>query len=70
MKFPRNGIDDWIVASVPAPENKDWGYYQGWTPCIEWCKDRVTATNWRFVGEGVFEFRRADDYMMFLLKWA
>ena len=70
MKLPRNPINGWLVASVPAPEDIDYGYNQGWTPCMNWCEVNVKEQNWRFVGEGVFEFRRADDHMMFTLKWA
>ena len=78
MKLPRNRANGWIVASVPAPE----GGKRGWMPCMAWCQERLdgelldvnSATsfgkNWRYVGEGVFEFRRADDHMMFLLRWA
>ena len=79
MKLPRNPINGWIVASVPAPINDRVSkhIYQGWRPCIEWCAETFgemrspdSPSRWRFIGEGVFEFRRADDHMMFLLRWA
>ena len=76
MKLPRNELNGWIVASVPSPGPNSIGtgiantYYQGWTPCITWCAEQIKDGNWRFVGEGVFEFRRADDHMMFVLRWA
>ena len=66
MKLPRNPINGWIVASVRSP----WELGVGWTPCVKWCDKNVTESNWRYVGEGVFEFRRADDHMMFLLRWS
>lgn len=67
MKLPRNPINGWIVASVPAPNPVP--RYQGWSTCVKWCDKNFNESNWRYVGEGVFEFRRADDHMMFLLKW-
>ena len=68
MKLPRNPFDGWIVASVPAPNPT--GRYQGWSPCIKWCDKNFDESNWRYVGEGVFEFRNEADHMMFLLRWA
>ena len=73
MKLPRNELNGWIVASVPAPGPKLGGVlqaYQGWTPCMRWCAEHFEQHNWRYVSEGVFEFRRADDHVMFLLAWA
>ena len=73
MKLPRNSFNGWIVASImpPIDETINGKYrYQGWSPCINWCKHNFKESNWRFVGEGVFEFRRSNDYMMFLLRWA
>ena len=68
QKLPRNPINGWIVASVPSPyENSK---YQGWTPCRRWCERNCKDENWRFVGEGVFEFRRANDHLMFVLRWS
>ena len=68
MKLPRNPFDGWIVASVPAPNPT--GRYQGWSPCVNWCEVNVKEPNWRFIGEGTFEFRREDDHMMFVLRWS
>lgn len=54
------------VASVSCPSPS-----QGWTPCLEWCQQQWGDSDcWRFVGEGVFEFRREEDFMLFLLKWS
>jgi hypothetical protein len=66
VKLPRNPINGWIVASVPQPER----YNAGWFPPIKWCEERFKEQNWRYVSEGVFEFRRHDDHLMFLLRWA
>ena len=75
----RNAFNGWYVASVAAPVVDRIGkhVYQGWRPCIEWCKtqfgDRVgdrAIDGWLFVGEGVFEFRDEQDYAMFLLRWS
>jgi len=72
-------IDNWYVASVQAPEvrfNPINGHrYQGWTPCIEWCEKtygEISMDNfvWRFIGEGVFEFKHEKDRTFFLLRWA
>lgn len=50
----------------PSPERN-----QGWSPCIRWCEQMFgrMGPRWRFVGEGVFEFRQRKDHMLFLLKW-
>jgi hypothetical protein len=77
----KNELLEWYVASVmpPVVENINGKYqYQGWRPCMEWCikifgggiGDTAYGPGWRFVGEGVFEFREEQDYIMFLLKWA
>lgn len=68
MKLPRNPINGWIVASVPSPHTN--GRYQGWAPCMKWCANQFEQHNWRYASEGVFEFRRAEDHMMFTLRWA
>ena len=65
---PRNPLNGWFVASVPSPHTN--GRFQGWSPCSKWCEKNIAPTNWRYVGEGVFEFRRADNHLMFTLRWA
>jgi len=72
----KNELSGWYVASVPAPINDKISkhVYQGWTPCIEWCEiiyGQMSMDNyvWRFIGDGVFEFKRAEDRTMFLLRW-
>jgi len=69
MKLPRNPINSWIIASVPQPAHKEYEHW-GWLPAMEWCRGRFKEQNWRYVSEGVFEFRRVDDYMMFVLRWS
>lgn len=79
-----NTLTNWHVASVQAPKmhfNPINGHrYQGWRrwrPCIEWCVKTfdggIGATaygpGWRFVGEGVFEFKHEQDLVLFLLRW-
>lgn len=72
----KNELSGWCVASImpPVDETINGKYrYQGWTPCIEWCKEQFgnsAMDGWRFVGEGVFEFREEQDYVLFLLRWA
>jgi len=48
-----------------------------WRPCIEWCETQFGTMTWpgpravwRYVGEGVFEFERAEDRLLFLLRWS
>jgi hypothetical protein len=70
---------DWHVASIMPPVEDVIGKYkyQGWRPCMEWCATTfdggIGATawgsGWRYVGEGVFEFKRAEDRLLFLLRW-
>ena len=77
MLPPRNPPNGWFVASVPAPRVSG---YQGWAPCMEWCQEqfdgegvdaaRLYGKNWRYVALGVFEFRRADNHLMFVLRWS
>jgi len=72
----KNPLTEWYVASImpPVDETINGKYrYQGWTPCIEWCKEQFgnsAMDGWRFVGEGVFEFRGEQDYVLFLLRWS
>ena len=64
--------DKWWVASVPPPQEKgdDLRIYKGWQPCIDWCVDEFgLSLQWRFQGEGVFEFKNQQDCVWFLLKW-
>jgi hypothetical protein len=63
MKLPRNPVNGWVVASVQSPE------LNSWLLCCNWCRSNFKHANWRYVGAGVFEFRRVDDYMMFMLRW-
>jgi hypothetical protein len=72
-----NDINGWYVASVQAPGPRLGGVleaYRGWTPCIEWCESTfgewaMDHYTWRFVGEGVFEFKYAQDRTAFMLRW-
>ena len=70
----KNKLNNWHVASVMPPvDHRVSPTYQGWRPCIEWCEqtfgDRA-IDGWRFVSEGVFEFREEQDLALFLLRWA
>jgi hypothetical protein len=72
----KNNLNGWYVASVMSPNTTvppRGEVYQGWRPCIEWCTktfgDRA-IDGWRFIGEGVFEFREESDLALFLLRWA
>lgn len=67
-----------FIASVPAPQSPD-GVYQGWTPCMDWCRKTfgsapttniLQGNNWRYISEGVFEFEDELEYTAFLLKWS
>ena len=75
----------WHIASVQAPPNvagpdhRGWKVsYAGWNPCMAWCVETfgggIGATawgpGWRYVGEGVFEFKNESDRLMFLLRWS
>jgi hypothetical protein len=73
--------DGWYVASIMPPVDMAFNgkyRYQGWMPCIRWCVetfgggigDSAWGPGWRFVGEGVFEFRDEKDKTWFLLRWA
>ena len=56
-----------MIASIMSPEIG--GSYQGWSPCIEWCKENCES-RWIYVGEGVFDFVLDSDYTMFMLRWS
>ena len=77
-----NSSTGWYVASVMPPvvthDPINGHRYQGWRPCMEWCVETfgggigatVWGPGWRFVGEGVFEFKNEQDRTMFLLRWS
>jgi hypothetical protein len=70
MKFERNPEDGWLIAYVPCPNS-----IQGWWDCVVWCIEQWGPSwggesGWRFVGRGVFEFRRVDNMTLFLLRWS
>jgi hypothetical protein len=53
------------VVTVAAPDVEP---YQGWTPCIHWCKSNCRGF-WAYDGEGAFKFQSESDATLFLLKW-
>jgi len=60
------------IASImpPVDETINGKYrYQGWKPCIDWCSQHCEGP-WLFISEGVFEFERDSDYVLFMLKWS
>ena len=70
-------MNSWYAASVQAPP-WDKGLYQGWTPCMDWCRttfgpapttNLIQGHGWRYCSEGVFEFERESDRTAFLLRW-
>ena len=75
-----NELSGWHVASIMPPVDMTFNgkyRYQGWMPCIKWCVETfgggigasAWGPGWRFVGEGVFEFRDEKDKTWFLLRW-
>jgi hypothetical protein len=75
-----NELSGWHVASIMPPVDVTFNgkyRYQGWMPCIKWCVETfgggigasAWGPGWRFVGEGVFEFRDEKDKTWFLLRW-
>lgn len=58
-------VDRWLVVSVESSNPR-----RGWSDCVEWCLDQFENRHWRYVGEGVFEFKQYDHYLMFMLRWA
>jgi hypothetical protein len=75
-----NELSSWHVASIMPPVDMAFNgkyRYQGWMPCIRWCVETfgggigasAWGPGWRFVGEGVFEFRDEKDKTWFLLRW-
>jgi len=73
----KNKFSGWYVASVISPVYNG-KLYQGWRPCMEWCEktfgggigSTAYGPGWRFVGEGVFEFKTEQDRTLFLLRWS
>ena len=64
---------DWHVAAVPAPDG-NWGWL---IPCMGWCTKNFGDEwwhqkdgCWRYMTEGVFEFKNAADCEWFMLRWA
>jgi hypothetical protein len=76
----KNELTNWYVASVGAPGPRLGGaleVYRGWTPCIGWCEQTFgemcspdSTARWRFISEGIFEFREEQDLTAFLLMWS
>jgi hypothetical protein len=75
-----NELSGWHVASIMPPVDMTFNgkyRYQGWMPCIKWCVETfgggigasAWGPGWRFVGEGVFEFRDEKDKTWFLMRW-
>lgn len=67
-----NELNGWYVASIMPPVDMTFNgkyRYQGWNPCIEWCLETFDTGHWRYVGEGVFEFRDEKDKTWFILRW-
>ena len=73
----KNNMSGWHVASVVSPVYHGKSY-QGWHPCMIWCRETFdgdfgsysSGPGWRFMGEGVFEFKTERDRTLFLLKWS
>ena len=80
----KNPLTEWYVASIlpPVDETINGKYrYQGWQPCIEWCRQQFGKSHykdnmewfecgWRFISEGVFEFQDEKMLLLFLLRWS
>lgn len=58
-----NNDRSWHIVSICPPEG------QGWLACKEWCLKMVQGPDWRYHGEGVFEFKYLTDATMFRLRW-
>ena len=65
MKF--NSMKFEHIASIYMSPSEGGGT---WLDCIHWCKDNLDVMDWNYMGEGVFEFRNKQDYVVFLLKWS
>jgi hypothetical protein len=71
-------LQGWHVVSISAPDHFENGRmvpYRGWTDCIEWCLDNIGPeewphSSWRYVSEGVFEFRNEAHATWFKLRWS
>ncbi|NBO29553.1 MAG: hypothetical protein EBV10_09990 [Synechococcaceae bacterium WB6_1A_059] len=55
----------WSMVSMPAV--KEDGH---WYEMYRWVKENVPSNDYRYQGEGIFEFRNPQDLTMFLLKWS
>jgi len=69
----RSSSNGWYIASIEAPMSDHTVGLRGWLPCIEWCSKTFgnsVSKGWRYVGEGVFEFREEPNYAWFKLRWA
>lgn len=70
MKYPQ---PEWHIVSVPVPNDpKIASNYKGWSPCIDWCFEQFggqSEDGWRYLGEGVVEFRDEKHAAWFLLRW-
>lgn len=55
---------NWHVISISPPQHD-----VHWNRCIAWCEKNISAYEWFYQGEGVFEFKHERDYLWFILKW-
>ena len=69
-----NEIHKSYMASVESPAMQydpvNGHRYEGWSPCIRWCEEHFGEAGWWYLTEGVFEFNREQDYLLFILKWS
>jgi len=45
------------------------GEYTGWMRCYDWCKEHITQNHFKYIGDGVFEFKNEQDCILFKLRW-
>lgn len=54
----------WHIASIMPPP--DDGH---WCKPYTWCRSQLSEADWGYQGEGVFEFKKEQDYLIFILRW-
>ena len=72
------GRKEWTSVHIQFPERENHlprrRMDTPWRPQLDWCKERFGYANylpmvWCYNGDGLFEFEREEDAVLFALRW-
>lgn len=56
-------VKKWPESETVSTRSEEWSYHH-------FDKLPYGGRHWQFVGDGVFEFRKQEDLLIFLLRWS